>query len=65
MTQILSPADLGLWRFGVGQYHQMIAQGILDTQDHVELLEPLIGAVPYLVRPLDRWGLADSSEGRK
>jgi hypothetical protein len=28
-------------------------------------IEPLIGAVPYLVRPLDRWGLADSSEGRK
>ncbi len=39
MTQILSPTDLGLWRFGVGQYHKMISQGILDTDDNVELLE--------------------------
>ncbi|MEY4531724.1 MAG: hypothetical protein RLZZ156_2445 [Deinococcota bacterium] len=37
MTQISSPADLGLWRFGIGQYHQMIRQGILE--DRVELLD--------------------------
>ena len=37
MTQISSPADLGLWRFGIGQYHQMIRQGILE--DGVELLD--------------------------
>jgi hypothetical protein len=30
-----------------------------------DIFEQLIGAVPYLVRPLDRWGLADSSKGRK
>jgi hypothetical protein len=35
------------------------------TREGRKALEQLIGAVPYLVRPLDRWGLADSSKGRK
>ena len=39
MTHTSSASELGLWRFAVQQYHDMIAKGVLSNEDNVELLE--------------------------
>lgn len=39
MTHTSPATELGLWRFAVQQYHNMIAKGILGSDDNVELLE--------------------------
>ena len=38
MTQ-LQETDLGLWRFSVDKYHELIESGVLDEDTPVELLE--------------------------
>ena len=38
MTQ-LQETDLGLWRFSVDKYHELIESGVLDEDAPVELLE--------------------------
>lgn len=41
MQSLAVPADLGVARLSVEQYHAMIAAGILHSGDPVELLPPL------------------------
>lgn len=70
MTQ-LQATDLGLWRFSVDKYHELIESGVLDEDTPVELLEgwlvekmsknpPHSVATNLVRRFLERVGIADT-----
>jgi SPP1 gp7 family putative phage head morphogenesis protein len=58
-------ADAFASRMAMRAFGLRVPEAWSSYPDLLEAIEQLIGAVPYLVRPLDRWGLADSSKGRK